>query len=452
MEHFWTMQLIDPTTEATETIPETSCRDLDFKVSAARKAQSCWGANPVSERARILGTLSQHLQDHAETLVHTIARDMGKPFRKGVFEVQITLGMMRNAVARASEWLSPEEVDGGFVWHEPLGVAAVISPWNFPLYTSFSAIVPALLAGNAVVFKPSENAVRTGLAIADLFGNLDGFCADAFQIVVGGKEHGRRLVDGEVDIVAFTGSSAAGKEIMARSANRLHRLVLELGGLDAALVLQDADINWAANRIVRSNCFNSGQVCCAAKRAFVEESVYDAFVEAAVREAKGLSVGEPHQDIDMGPLVAKFQMDKVEELLQDAVAKGARVMQGGSRLPRSGYFFPPTILTNVNREMRLMVEEPFGPVLPISPVASWEEGVQRANETRYGLSASIWTRNTALAKEIAARLEVGVVGINSHGPGAHGTPWGGAKESGIGRVNSREGMLGFTNTKLVTLP
>lgn len=443
------MQAINPATEEVKDVRETPLQSISGMVEKAKKAQILWGEKSLEERIRVFEKLCSLMEREKDSLTKTITEDMGKPLDKSEAEVERIIEEMRFFCRKAMEWLAPEQVEGGHVEFDPLGVVAVISPWNYPLLVPFSAITPALLAGNAVVFKPSEYTLLTGIAIGKLFSQLESFPENVFQTIVGGKEHGKELVKQDIAMVSFTGSTRAGKDIMKNSSEKLHKVLLELGGLDAAIVLKDADIPFTAKKIIEKNCQNTGQVCCSIKRVYVEKEVYDDFVKAAKEESKKVSFGDPEKNPDMGPLVAKFQLDKVEDTLEDAKQKGVKVLSGGKRPEGKGYYFPSTILTNVNHDMKIMKEEPFGPLLPILPVDSWEEAVALANNTRYGLAGSVWTKNKELGKKIAKRLEVGVAGINAHGSGPVGTPWGGAKESGMGRMETREGMREFTNIKLV---
>ena len=445
------MKVVNPATEAEQIIEETPVQDIPGLVARARETQLTWSDRTVRQRADALAELCERIKARTEEIASCITDDVGKPIKVSRMEVVKTAEQLKIFCQEAPEWLAPEEAEEGFVQYDPLGVVAIISPWNGPFIVPVLAIAPALLAGNAVVFKPSEYALRTGQLVGDLFGNLDDVPSGLVQTVVGGKDHGRELLKQDIDMVAFTGSGNAGKEIMKQCSNRLCRVLLELGGLDAAIVLKDADVSSAARVLVRNNCHWSGQVCCAVKRVYVEKDVHDDFVQAAVDESRKITYGDPAEDVDMGPLVAEFQLDKVLSTVDDARKKGARFLTGGERAPLKGYFFPSTIVTNVNHEMKIMREEPFGPLLPIFPVETWEEAVRLANDTRYGLTGSVWTQDEELGRKILGKLEVGVAGLNVHGVGPMGTPFGGAKESGIGRIKTKEGMRAHTNVKMVRL-
>jgi acyl-CoA reductase-like NAD-dependent aldehyde dehydrogenase len=303
--------------------------------------------------------------------------------------------------------------------------------------------VPALLAGNAVVFKPSELSPLIGMRIAGIMGE-----DVPLVVAVGGKELGAQIVEMPVAAVAFTGSTAVGKAIAREASNSMKRVLLELGGLDAAIVLSDADVPFAANEIVRANARNSGQVCNAVKRVLVHESIYEGFVEKAIETARSLIYGDPLDPrTEVGPLVSHSQRERVRGFLEDAISKGAKPHSVSA--PARGFFFPQTILTHVPKEAKLLQEEPFGPLLPILSFSSEEEAIQMANDTRFGLTASVWSGDSIKAKRIAHLLDVGMVRHNSHAAMHSGIPWGGCKESGIGRMKTKEGLREFTNVKVV---
>jgi acyl-CoA reductase-like NAD-dependent aldehyde dehydrogenase len=445
------MLTTNPATEETTLVDETPLQDIPGMVAEARDAQPLWEALGVDRRVAIIRHLADLIEQDKETIAETITNDMGKAITLSRSEVETTIGFIRYYCDHTKEWLAPEPCPGGMVRYDPLGVVAVICPWNAPLALALRPMTTALLAGNAVILKPSEHSPQTGITVDRLFHQLqaNGLPAHVVQTVVGEKQHGKCLVEQDVALVAFTGSTSAGKDIAASSANKLHRVLLELGGLDAAIVLKDTNVAKTAKEIVQKNCSLTGQVCNSIKRVLVEKELYQDFVQAAAAESEQIRYGDPHGDVDMGPLVAEFQVEKVAEIVEDARDKGATVLTGGKRPDSKGYFYPSTVLVDVTPEMRVMNEEPFGPVLPIVAVDSWEDAVRLANDTRYGLTGSVWTEDIDLAQNIAKRLDVGVVGINVHGGGGVGAPWGGTKESGIGRINTKEGFRQFTNTKLV---
>ncbi|MDR0310794.1 MAG: aldehyde dehydrogenase family protein [Acidobacteriota bacterium] len=450
------MQVINPATEEISEIKETPLASIPKQLAQAEEAQRLWRALGAAERAAILLPLADSLTENKAVFARLIADDMGKPLASGMGEIRRTAGGIEYLCKMAPEWLAPEITDAGreagYIEYAPLGVVGVIMPWNGPVWLSTVGLLSSLLSGNGVLYKPSENSLRTGIALAGEFQRLLGLPEGLLQLVVGGKSHGKAVVESDVAMVALVGSTAAGKDIMKACAAGLKRVSLELGGLDAAIVLKDVDVQSAAKKIVRINCTNSGQVCCSIKRVYVERQVYSEFLHEAVAEAQKIRVGNPLEDVDMGPLAGAFQLEKVEAAVADAVQKGARVLTGGGRLERKGFFYPPTIVTDVTNDMTLMHSEPFGPVLPVAPVDDWAEAVRLANSTRYGLTGSIWTKDMELARAIASQLDVGVVGFNDHGVPPLGAPWGGARESGIGRARYKGGLRDLCNVKFVRIP
>ncbi|MBU0614685.1 MAG: aldehyde dehydrogenase family protein [Nanoarchaeota archaeon] len=430
------MKHINPATLESTDIKETPISSIRSIVAKAKLSQQSWSKLTVKERVTEIRKLSGLIRQDAKTIAETITSDMGKPISQSKGEVEHAIEQINFFCNKSEQWLAPEDN----VHFDPLGVVAVISPWNYPLNTPFSSIIPALLCGNAVIHKPSEFTPKVGIEIDKLLIGLP------FFTITGGKKHGEALVKEDIQMVSFTGSTATGKKIMKDSADKLHRLVLELGGLDAAIVLKDIDIKKTAADIVKRNARNSGQVCCSIKRVFVEEPIFQEFVDEAVKASKKLTIGDPMTYPDMGPVVAEFQLKKIKGAIKDAVQKGAKVLTGGKA---KGLFFPQTIIVDVKPEMELMHEEPFGPILPIVSVKYYKEAIKQANNTDYGLTGSVWTNNKKLAIDIAKQLQVGVVNINSHGSCGMGNPWGGAKCSGIGRQDNKEGFRAFTEMKYI---
>lgn len=447
------MQIINPATEETKEIEETSIEEIPKMIEKAKEAQKIWEETTLEERIEWMEKLAKLIEKRKDEIASKITDDMGKPINSSLRETEAVANRIRFFNDNVKDWLKPEDVEEGYVEYDPLGVIAIISPWNAPFAVPFNSIPPALLIGNSVIHKPSENSMQTGIIIDDMFKELEkeGFPKNLLQTIVGAKDHGRELVKQDVALVSFTGSTAAGKDIMKNSADKLHKIIFELGGLDAAIVLKDVNVEETANEIVNINCRNTGQICCSIKRVYVEKEIYNDFVKAATQASKKITYGDPTTDVDMGPFVAKFQLDKIEEIMKDTKESGAKILTGGQRPDKKGYFYPSTIVTDVNHDMRIMKEEPFGPIVPIFSVDSYEEAIKLANDTKYGLTGSVWTKDIELAKKIAKKLEVGVAGINAHGGGPDGTPWGGAKESGIGRARNKDGFREFSNVKLVRI-
>ncbi len=448
---------INPSTEEVYgELPETPYAELQGIVRAAR-TEHTWRNTEMSQRIHWVMKLTHLLEQRKEIIVRTMAEEMGKPLKAGRHEVDLAIKRIQAYCKQIPGFLEDEILfedasEKNMITFPPLGVVGVISPWNAPVFVPLAMLVPPLLCGNNVIWKPSEYTSFTGLRLHELFDSLkeEDFPERAFQMIVGGKETGRHLVESDVHMIALTGSIRAGKEVMRNSAERLHKIILELGGKDPALVLEDADLEKAAREIVKSSTMYTGQVCFGVERVYCYSSVYEEFVDLCVEETKKIIVGDPLQEeIDMGPFAVKFQMEKVLLHVQDALEKGATLMYGGEKLERKGYFMVPGVMTGVNHGMKIMQEETFGPITPIMRVENEEEMVRLANDSIYGLTASIWTSHLKKGEEIARKIEAGTVEINRHGMSKPGCPWGGCKLSGIGRIYSKEGIREFTNVKHV---
>ncbi|MCX5726219.1 MAG: aldehyde dehydrogenase family protein [Candidatus Saganbacteria bacterium] len=443
------MRVINPATEKVREVQETPINLIPSIVDRARTAYEKWKELTVKNRAKIILGLCRLISKKQRSLAEVISSDMGKSLRDTLRDVERTPERIRFFCKKAPVWIAPDRLKGGAIEFHPLGVIVVFSPSLSPFVAALQVIIPALLAGNAVVAKPSECCPFTGMEIQKLFDELADLPKGLFQTVLGTKEHGKALLRQNVDMICFTGSSKVGKDIMKGSAHRLHRLQMELGGLDAAIVLKDADIKKTAKTIVSLNSGNTGQFCCTIRRVYVEREIYEDFVKAAARESEKITFGDPFSSARMGPLATKAQLERVLDMVEDAKRKGAKIVTGGKRPKKKGFYFPSTILTGVDHDMRVMREESAGPLLPIYPVKGWREAVKCTNDTRYGLSGSVWTKNYKLGKKIARQLDVGVSRVNGHGACPVGLPFGGTKESGMGRIRSKEGMRELTNAKLI---
>lgn len=442
------LQTFDPATgKPHEPVPITSTDALTEVVAAARRAQPGWWALGFEGRAELAQRFLARLDDEAtrERVARGIAIEMGKPIKQARAEVGNVHRRTQAFIDRAREALRDEvgregEIEVTTQWR-PLGVVAVVAPWNFPFSTPNNLVMSALLTGNTAVLKPSEYTPRSGAIYHELFADL--LPPGVFGIVQGGGAIGKALVESDVDMIAFTGSIRTGQAIMREAANAMKRLMLELGGKDPMIVLPGADLQASARFAVRNALTNSGQVCVATERVFVPRDLEPMFVEAVVRELGSLNIGEPlAETTDFGPMANAAQRDLVLAQLADAEAAGARVVVDGERRD-PGFWLTPSVLSEVRDDMRIAREETFGPVVAISIYDEVDEAVRRANATDYGLGASVWGPPGPDTDAVAERLEAGMIGINRGLSAAAGAPWVGWKLSGFGFSRSTAGMRNF---------
>lgn len=444
-------------------IPLVGREGIDAALAAAREAQPAWSRLTVTERAGYLRTLRLRIVEEAEELAHLISTEQGKP-RADAFSIEIlpAATLLKYLEREAPKLLAPQRVaprqplfasKRSTYYYEPLGVIAIISPWNYPFGIPFQQLAAALVAGNTVVLKPSPFTPLVGQKIAEL-GRLAGLPAGVLQVLQLDDADVLSLVSHpEVDKIIFTGSTATGRKVMAAAAAHPTPLVLELGGKDPALVCADADLDRAVPGIVWYAMANSGQTCAGIETVYVERPIAEPFIRRAVAEVKRLRMGNPlDPEVEIGPLTNERQLQIIEEHVADAVAKGAQILVGGKRRPGPGYFFEPTVLANVNHSMRIMTEETFGPVLPIMVCDSMEEAVRLANESLFGLTASVWSRDLGRAQALARRIRAGAVNINDHACnwGEPSASWGGVGHSGFGRTHGQFGLLEMVNIKWVS--
>ncbi len=424
-------------------------------VRKAGKAQQAWEALGFEGRRPFFDRLVTYLFDHWQGIAKSIAQENGKPYLEATLaEVYPVIDDIKYFAKRASVLLSDRKIPirlfkfigkQSYLTYRPVGVVGIISPWNYPYLIPFSEVIMALVAGNAVILKPSELTPLTGGRIKEAL-DAAGFPEDVFSIIYGGGKTGAELVRAGLSKIIFTGSVATGKKIMATAAESLTPVVLELGGKDPMVVLKDADLDMAARGAVWAAFMNSGQTCASVERVYVDKSVKDRFTDLVVQYTKRLRHGGRLDDhsTDVGAMIDARQLAIVEDHVADAVSRGARVLAGGKR-PEGlkGYFFQPTVLDNVDHRMKIMTDETFGPCLPIMSFNSEEEAVQLANDSRYALTASVWSRDIRRAKSLARRMVAGTVAINEHAMtyGIPETPWGGSKESGFGRTHSTIGLM-----------
>ena len=439
-----------------EVLRELACAgegEVQAAVARAQAAQAAWAEIGASRRIGVLREFQRRLLQKKSEIAEAITREAGKPVAEALTtEVLVVLDAARFLIENAYRLLRDEPLPhrslatkfkSGRLVREPYGVVAIISPWNYPFSIPATESLAALVAGNAVVLKPSEFTSLVALRLQSLL-HAAGVPRDIFQVVVGDGATGAALIHLQIDKLVFTGSVATGKRIAAAAAERLLPVVLELGGKDPMLVLDDVDIDVASSAAVWGAFVNAGQACLSVERCYVHRSLYEEFLRACVEKTNKLRVGNGLDlQTDVGPMIHERQLQIVEAHVEDAVARGARLLAGGCRLLALGKnFYKPTVLADVTHEMRIMREETFGPVLPVSAFDSDDEAVRLANDSEFGLAASVWTRNWQRGEQLARRIQAGTVMVNDVIScfGISEAPHGGLKSSGLGRTHGRFGL------------
>jgi succinate-semialdehyde dehydrogenase/glutarate-semialdehyde dehydrogenase len=456
-----TLAVINPADESVVAeVAYGGCAEAERAIDAASKALPSWRARTVAERAKILKKTAELLRERADTLARNLTREQGKPLPEAKGEVL--------HAADTFEWFAEEgkRAYGRIIPHwtgnrrhyaisHPLGVVATITPWNFPMALTSRKIAPALAAGCTVVSRPAE---QTPLSLIGIFECLEaaGLPEGAANLVMGPARDVADAFFGrpEVRKISFTGSTEVGKELIRRSADQVKRMSLELGGHAPLIVFPDVDIEQVAKLAVLGKFRNNGQVCIAPSRFYIHESKSKDFTEAAVELTKALKLGNGlDEGVQVGPMFEARALEKTAGLVDDARARGAAVLTGGKRSDRfeKGYFFEPTVVRQVDGNMRLMTEEPFAPVMPLLDFGKLDEVIEAANATPYGLSAYVFTNDLTVATRMAEGLEAGIIGINDPVPTSPQCPFGGMKESGLGRELSIEGLEAYLETKYVSV-
>jgi len=448
-----------------ETLREFECAgasEVGAAVERARAAQPAWAELGVRARVEILRRFQRLLHQKKDDVARTITRENGKPQVEALLtEVLVVLDAARFLIENAHAALKPEPVPHGnlimktksaHLIREPYGVIGIISPWNYPFSTPATEGLAALVAGNAVVIKPSEFTPLAALELASLL-HQAGVPSDIFQVVVGDGSAGAALVEASIDKIIFTGSVRTGKRVAETAAGKLLPAVLELGGKDPMLVLDDADLEVATSAALWGAFMNAGQTCLSVERCYVHRSLYEKFLAQVMEQTRKLRVGNGmNPETDIGPMIHEQQLRVVEAHVADAIARGARLLAGGRRLPEVGpNFYAPTVLADVTHEMLIMREETFGPVLPVMPFTNDDEAVRLANDSEFGLAASVWTSDRRRGEALARRIQAGTVMVNDVIScfGISEAPHGGVKSSGLGRAHGRLGLEEMVRIKYV---
>jgi acyl-CoA reductase-like NAD-dependent aldehyde dehydrogenase len=441
------------------TSPIATPEEVRAAVARARAAFGPWRATPLKERLRLLSKLKEVIRVHGETYAQRISEDTGKPLVDSLMTELMSLPLFLDHYrGTAAKTLERRKVPTpilffgkkSYLQYDPMGVIGIISPWNFPFQLSMVPTLSALIAGNTVVLKPSEVTPITGEVVEEVFRRI-GLPRGVVEVVQGDGSTGAALVEADIDKVFFTGSVATGRKVMAAAAKKPIPVELELGGKDAMIVLEDANLERAARAAVWGGLINAGQMCISVERILVVDAVHDRFVALLQREVERVKVGGPEEHADMGPLTFPEQIETVERHVKQALAAGAKVLFGGERVDRPGQFFAPTLLTEVEEGMEIYDEETFGPVLPVVRVRDAEHALELANRHQYGLTGSVWTADVDRGLDLAGRMECGQVMVNELVTvvGNPALPFGGVKNSGFGRYHGPEGLLSFCHQKAI---
>src|SRR5262245_35011427 len=448
-------------------VPVSSALDVRAAVMRARQAYRAWSTLSIQERARVLLAARDGFISEREELIELLCAETGKPRLEAIVEITYVCDVLTFYAKQGRRFLADQRIKPHLlrnkkvtVHYRPRGVIGMITPWNFPLILTIGESIPALMAGNTVIIKPSEWTPLIAMRGAGLLHSTFNSCglpADILQIVNGHGETGAALVD-EADMIAFTGSVRTGRMVAERAARRLIPVSLELGGKDPMIVLRDADLERAANAAVWGAFTNSGQVCISVERVYVEESIADDFIRRVVEKTRALRQGSDAKEtgagkrVDIGAMTFPKQVDIVEDQIADARARGAQILSGGRRNPNlEGRYFEPTVLTGVDHSMKVMTEETFGPLLPIMRVKDGTEALRLANDSVYGLNASVFPRDKTRGERLAAQVEAGMTCVNDviAGFGVTDAPSGGMKESGIGKRHGAEGIRRFCHQQVI---
>ena len=448
------MKIINPATEKIITeIEEETRESLEKKFAMLQSAQPGWQSIELAQRIEIIESFSALLEENIESLALTLTNEVGKPLQQSRNEISGACNRIKWLAQNAEKYLSNETItlEEGLeetITYDPLGVICNISAWNYPYLVGVNVFIPALLAGNTVMYKPSEYATLTGLKIGEMF-KRSGLPENIFLIAVGGKAAGEILLDLPFDGYFFTGSYKTGKYIYEKVSAKMVPCQCELGGKDPLYVADDiTDIKNVAAATADGAFYNNGQSCCSVERIYVHENIYDKYVDEFVKEVASFASGAPtEKGIYFGPLTRKEQLNTLQDQVSDAVKEGATILTGGKRIGQPGYYFEPTVLTNVSHDMKVMRDESFGPIIGIMKVKNDEEAVELMNDTEYGLTASVYSSSKSRAQQILQQINSGTGYWNCCDRVSAPLPWSGRKHSGFGVTLSHAGLRAFAKPK-----
>lgn len=448
------MKIINPATEALiEEITEDTDHSIADKFLLLRQGQPRWAATPLAKRIACITRFYELLDEQSDTLSKTLTAEMGKPLQQSYNELNGARSRIKFFIGHtpkwlAEEWITTEGATRERISYEPLGIVANISAWNYPYLVGVNVFIPALLGGNAVFYKPSEYATLTGRHIQRLL-YQSGIPENVFQLAVGRRTVGEALLSLPLNGYFFTGSYKTGRHIAEKVAHKLVPCQLELGGKDPLYVADDIeDIDQVAAAALEGVVYNAGQSCCAVERIYVHERIYDRFVASYTAQARKLVTGDPLEPgVDVGPLSRQAQVDFLLGQVQDAVSKGAKLLLGGKKINRPGYYIEPTVLTNVHHDMSIMKDESFGPVTGIQKVMNDAEAVSLMLDTEYGLTAAVYSKSQERAEAIMKQMNTGTVYWNCCDRVSAGLPWSGRRHSGLGSTLSYQGIRAFVQPK-----
>jgi acyl-CoA reductase-like NAD-dependent aldehyde dehydrogenase len=447
------MNIINPATaQVVTTVLEDSASTIREKFNRAKDAQRLWAATPLKDRLACIARFNELMVSEADRLAKDLTTEVGKPIGQAQGEFRggraRSVWFVNNAEKYlAEEWMVTEGDTKEKITYEPLGVIANISAWNYPVLVGVNVFIPALIGGNAVLYKPSEFSTLTGLNLVALLHHA-GVPADVIQPVIGGKEAGEALLNLPLDGYFFTGSYATGRYIAERVASKLVPIGLELGGKDPMYVCEDVDVKHAVAAGVEGAFYNAGQSCCAVERIYVHERIYDTYVSEFLAEAKNWTLGDPlTEGTAIGPLTRPQQLSVLDDQVKDALRKGAKLVLGGKHADRSGYYFEPTVLVDCDHSMKVMMDESFGPIIGIQKVKSDAEAVSMMLDTPYGLTSAVYTPDRIRAEAIMAQMNSGTVYWNCCDRVSPNIPWSGRGHSGLGSTLSHQGLMAFVQPK-----